>query len=131
MNKKLGFILVGVFCSSLLAMAAWGAEEKVANGPSVSEFRAFSMFRSVKLIWQSSVPATAAKSFQIVRSIHEKDGPYTPLTTVPAKEGETSYTFTDKDISTSDNYYYKITVEGTGETFGPSVAKPFLSQPAT
>ena len=131
MNKKLGFILIVVFCCSLMAMAAWGAEEKGTGGPSVSEFRAFSMFRSVKLIWQSSVPAVAAKSFQITRSIHEKDGPYTPLTTVPAKEGETSYTFTDKDISTSDNYYYKITVEGTGETFGPSAAKPFLSQPAT
>ena len=131
MNKKLGFILVGVFCSSLVVMTAWGAEEKGAGSPSVSEFRAFSMFRSVKLIWQSNLPASSAKSFQISRSIDKKDGPYSPLLTVEAKEGETNYSFTDKSISTSDNYYYKITVEGTGETFGPSVAKPFLSQPAT
>ena len=131
MNKKLGFILVGVFCSSLVVMTAWGAEEKGAGSPSVSEFRAFSMFRSVKLVWQSSLPAATAKSFQISRSIDKKEGPFTPLTTVEAKEGETDYTFTDKSISTSDIYYYKMTVEGTGETFGPSGAKPFLSQPAT
>lgn len=131
MNKKLRFILLAVMCLGVLATAGWGAEEKGAGGPGVSEFRAFSMFRSVKLIWQSSLPAAAAKSFQITRSIHEKDGPYSPLTSVPAQEGESSYNFVDKDISTSDNYYYKITVEGTGETFGPSVAKPFLSQPAT
>jgi len=130
MNKKLGLILMVLFCCSLMAMVAWGAEEK-GSGPAVTEFRAFSMFRSVKLIWQSNLPASSAKSFQISRSIDKKDGPYSPLLTVEAKEGETNYSFTDKSISTSDNYYYKITVEGTGETFGPSVAKPFLSQPAT
>jgi dissimilatory sulfite reductase (desulfoviridin) alpha/beta subunit len=53
------------------------------------------------------------------------------LATVEAKEGETNYTFVDKEIKSSENYYYKITIGGTGETFGPAVARPFLSQPAT
>ena len=99
--------------------------------PSISEFRAFSQFRSVKLVWQWNLPASAAKSFQITRSIYYEQGPYTPLAAVEAKEGESSYSFVDKDIQSSENYYYKIVVEGTGETFGPAVARPFLSQPAT
>jgi len=102
-----------------------------AADPSIIEFRAFSQFRSVKLIWQSGLPASAAKSFQISRSIYYKEGPYTPVAIVEAKEGENSYTFVDKDIQSAENYYYRIAVEGTGETFGPAVARPFLSQPAT
>jgi hypothetical protein len=130
MKKRLTFFLLVMFCWVALATAVWGAEEK-SSGSGVAEFRAFSMFKSVKLVWQSSLPAATTKSFQITRSIDQKDGPYTSLATVEAKEGETEYSFTDKSISTSDIYYYKITVEGTGETFGPSGAKPFLSQPAT
>jgi len=108
-----------------------GAGEKKGGGPAISEFRAFSQFRSVKLVWQSSLPASTARAFQISRSIYYEQGPYTVIATVEAKEGEASYSFVDKDIRSSENYYYRITVEGTGETFGPAVARPFLSQPAT
>ena len=132
MRKKLAFCTLAVLgWVAIMAAGAFGAEEKGLAGPSVSEFRAFSQFKSVKLVWQSELAASTAKSFQIVRSIYYEQRPYTPLATVEAKEGESSYTFVDRDIKSSENYYYKIIVEGTGETFGPSVAKPFLSQPAT
>jgi hypothetical protein len=131
MNKKLGFVSLVVFCFAVMVSAGWAEDEKGSASPNISEFRAYSQFRSVKIVWQSSLPATTAKSFQITRSIYEKDGPYTPLATVQAKEGENNYTYVDKDIAASENHYYKITVEGTGETFGPAVARPFLSQPAT
>jgi hypothetical protein len=132
MRKKLLCFALAMLClAGIMAAGILSAEEKESGSPAVSEFRAFSQFKSVKLIWQSSLPASSAKTFQISRSIYEKDGPYSPLTTVEAKEGENSYTFVDKDIKSSENYYYKITVEDTGETFGPAVARPFLSQPAT
>jgi hypothetical protein len=132
MRKKLLLCTLAVLgCVAIMAAGAFGAEEKGSAGPALSEFRAFSQFRSVKLVWQSGLPAATAKSFQITRSIYYEQGPYTPLAAVEAKEGENSYTFVDKEIKSSENYYYKITVEGTGETFGPAVAKPFLSQPAT
>jgi len=132
MRKQIVFFAPAILCLLMvIPPVVTGAEEKGSEGPAISEFRAFSQFRSVKLVWQSNLSASDAKSFQISRSIYQKDGPYTPLASVGAKEGERSYTFVDKDIQASDNYYYKITVEGTGETFGPSVARPFLYQPAT
>ena len=132
MKKGFVFLMLGILCcGAMMTASSWAAEEKGASGPVVSEFRAFSQFRSVKLVWQSGLPASTAKSFQITRSIFYEQGPYTPLATVEAKEGETNCTFVDKEIKSSENYYYKITIEGTGETFGPAVARPFLSQPAT
>lgn len=122
-------VLVLVVMLGVLASVA--GEEKEAGSFAISEFRAFSQFRSVKLVWQSSLPASAARAFQISRSIYYEQGPYAVIATVEAKEGETNYTFVDKDIKSSENYYYRITVEGTGEIFGPAVARPFLSQPAT
>lgn len=132
MKKAFVVFLFGIVCLGVISTSSvWAAEEKGVGGTAISEFRAFSQFRSVKLVWQSGLPGATAKSFQITRSIYYEQGPYTPLAAVEAKEGENSYTFVDKEIKSSENYYYKITIEGTGETFGPSVAKPFLSQPAT
>lgn len=128
MKKRLGLVVLVMLWWGIMAAAAAAAEEKDSR---ISEFRAFSQFRSVKLIWKSALPGSVAKSFQIIRSIYYGEGPYVPLVTVEAREGEDSYTFVDKDINAAENYYYKITVEGTGETFGPAVARPFLSQPAT
>ena len=130
-KNLVGSLLAIVWLVGMVVAAGWGADEQGSASPNISEFRALSQFHSVKLIWQSSLPASSAKSFQITRSIYYKDGPYTPLAVVEAKEGERSYSFLDKEIQSADNYYYKITVEGTGESFGPAVARPFLSQPAT
>ena len=133
-NMKKGFLvfLFGILCLGVISTSSvWATEEKDAGGTAISEFRALSQFRSVKLVWQSDLPAATAKSFQITRSIYYEQGLYTSLAAVEAKEGENSYTFVDKEIKSAENYYYKITVEGTGETFGPAVARPFLSQPAT
>jgi len=104
-------------CSWVAAMVAGLGCGGKGSGILPFEFRAFSQFKSVKLTWQSKLSASTAKSFQITRSIYYQKA-LTPSGDGRAKECEGSCSFVDREIKSSENYYYKITVEGPGR---PSV----------
>ena len=98
---------------------------------SISDFRAQSLYRAVKLNWTVKAPFDREVVFQIIRSDSFAEGPYAEVVELPYVSQELSYTYYDKSIGTESKYYYKLVVIGTGETCGPVAARPYFSPPTT
>ncbi len=100
-------------------------------GASVSDFKAQSLYRAVKLNWRVNTPFKNEVSFQILRSDTFIEGPYEEITTVPYDIKKITYMYLDKSLGSESKYYYKLVVKGADETYGPIPARPYFSPPAT
>ena len=93
-------------------------------GVSVSDFKVMDWFKSVKLIWRATAPDGSNGLFEIYRSDKIR-GPYVLVQEI--KLGDKgfidaitkTYVFYDKKLKVGRRYYYKLTLRGAGQVFGP------------
>jgi len=117
--------------SSLLILPIGTSVGKDSQGVSVSDFKAQSLYRAVKLNWKVKTPFEKEVIFQILRSDSFVEGPYEEIATVPYDKRKRKYTYLDKSLGSESKYYYKLIVKGAEETYGPVAARPYFSPPAT
>lgn len=130
MRHYLLVIVVSLFALITLAATAMPAD-KDSPGVSISDFKAQSLYRAVKLTWKIKAPLKKGALFQILRSDGFVEGPYEEVAGIPYDERKGKYTYVDKSPGAESTYYYKLVVTGIGETHGPISARPYFSPPAT
>jgi len=90
----------------------------------VYDFKVMDWFRSVKLIWRATAPEGSDGIFEIYRSDKE-DGPYVLVQEIKLGDRKfidvitKTYVFYDKSLKVGRRYYYKLTVRGADQAFGP------------
>ena len=93
-------------------------------GVSVYDFKVMDWFKSVKLIWKVTAPDGSNGLFEIYRSDKIK-GPYVLVQEIKLGDKEfidvitKTYVFYDKSLKVGHRYYYKLTLRGVDQVFGP------------
>ena len=123
-------IVVAVATVTILPAMATSAD-KDPGGAFISDFKAQSLYRAVKLRWKVKAPFKDGATFQILRSDSFADGPYSEIATVPYAKESMEYRYVDKRLPSESTYYYKLVIMGGGETYGPISARPFFLLPST
>jgi len=91
---------------------------------SVSNFKALRSFRAVKLTWEVSAPEDSDGIFE-VRRTDTRNGSYVLIQEIKMGDQKfidvntEAYFFVDRKLKTEHRYYYKLTLRGTGQEFGP------------
>lgn len=106
------------------------AEEK-AKAATISEFSVRSRYMAVRLTWKARVAGKDQLTFEVHRSMVTPEGEYTLVTSVKGRPGTKTYRYIDKTVPVEENYFYKIVIPETKETFGPLQARPPFSLPTT
>jgi len=94
------------------------------RGVSVSDFKVMDWFKSVRLIWRVSAPEGSDGIFEIYRS-DTQEGPYVLVQEIKLGDKEfidaitKTYVFYDKMLKVGPRYYYKLTLRGADQVFGP------------
>jgi len=94
------------------------------TGVSVSDFKVTDWFKSVRLIWRATAPEGSDGIFEIYRSDKE-EGPYVLVQEIKLGDKEfidvitKNYVFYDKSLKVGHRYYYKLTLRGVDQVFGP------------
>lgn len=94
------------------------------TGVSVSDFKVMDWFKSVRLIWRVRAPEGSDGIFEIYRS-DKQDGPYVLVQEIKLGDREfidaitKTYVFYDKKLKVGRRYYYKLTLHGADQVFGP------------
>ncbi|MFB0520326.1 MAG: hypothetical protein ACETWD_02725 [Desulfatiglandales bacterium] len=102
----------------------------------VSDFTVLDWFKMVKLSWKVTAPEGSDGMFQIYRSATE-EGPYVLVQEIQLGDKQffdvitKSYVFYDKKLEVGRSYYYKLTVRGADEVFGPLRGLASGSPPGT
>ena len=114
---RASFLAVALF---MLLPASGSSQAQIA----VTDFTVLDWFKAVKLTWKASAPEGAEGIFEIYRS-DNKNGPYTLVQEVQLGDKQfidvitKTYSFLDKKLEPGHSYYYKLTLRGTDQTFGP------------
>lgn len=94
------------------------------SGIKVSDFKVMVWFKSVKLIWKATAPEGSDGIFEIYRSDKE-DGRYVLVQEIKLGDRKfidvitKTYVFYDKKLKVGRRYYYKLTLRGADQAFGP------------
>ncbi len=94
------------------------------TGVRVSDFKVMDWFRSVKLIWRATAPDGSEGLFEIYRSDKE-NGRYVLVQEIKLGDRKfidaitKTYVFYDKKLKVGRRYYYKLTLRGADQAFGP------------
>lgn len=131
MTKYTCAVIVVALATVLAVPAMARAADKDPGGPSISDFKAQSLFRGVKLKWNVKTPFKKEVAFQLLRSDSFAEGPYQAIGTLPYSKDKGEYTYLDKSMPSESKYFYKLVVVGTAESYGPVSARPFFSPPGT
>jgi hypothetical protein len=111
-----------------ISMAHAGEKAKEAT---ISEFRVRSRYMAVRLTWKARIPEEEQLTFEVHRSMVTPEGEYTLVTSIKGRPGTKTYRYIDKTVPVEENYFYKIVIPETKETFGPLQARPPFSLPST
>jgi hypothetical protein len=94
------------------------------TGVRVSDFKVMDWFRSVKLTWRATAPDGSEGLFEIYRSDKIR-GSYVLVQEVKLGDKKfidaitKTYVFYDKKLKVGRRYYYKLTLRGADQAFGP------------
>ncbi len=94
------------------------------TGVRVSDFKVMDWFRSVKLTWRATAPDGSDGIFEIYRS-DRADGLYVLVQEIKLGDRKfidaitKTYVFYDKKLKVGRRYYYKLTLRGADQAFGP------------
>lgn len=94
------------------------------SGIKVYDFKVMDWFRSVKLTWRVTAPEDSDGLFEIYRS-DRADGPYVLVQEIKLGDRKfidvitKNYVFYDKKLKVGRRYYYKLTLRGADQAFGP------------
>ena len=98
---------------------------------SVTKLKVEPLHKAVRITWKSKLQDGKAVTFEIHRSMVSPEGQYTLVEKVPSSPDAKKYTYVDKKLPVEENYFYKIVVPETNETFGPIQVRPPFSLPTT
>ena len=93
-------------------------------GVSVYHFKVLPWYKSVKLIWRATAPEGSDGIFEIYRSDKE-NGRYVLVQEIKLGDKQfidaitKTYVFYDKELKVNRRYYYKLTLRGADQVFGP------------
>jgi len=96
----------------------------------VSDFKARPLYRAVELTWKVEAPSRDYGTFTLYRSSN-LDGPYNAIKTIEHDRKSASFKYIDREIGFEALYYYKLTIDSTGATYGPISARAYFSPPVT
>ncbi len=119
---------IGALVTGTISVAH--AEEK-AKQATISEFRVQPRHKAVRLTWKARIAEEDKLTFEIHRTIVTSQGVYTLVTSMKGKPGTKTYRYVDKTPPVEENYFYKIVIPETKETFGPLQVRPPFSLPST
>ena len=128
--KHLFTVIVAVVMMITLPHIATSADNDSGDA-SISDFKAQSRYRAVKLKWKVKTPFKKGVTFQIIRSDSFVEGPYEEIATVPYVKEKKRYTYIDKKFRGESDFFYKLVVTGGGKIYGPISARPTFSLPST
>jgi hypothetical protein len=106
------------------------AQEK-ATGGSITKLKIEPLYRAVRLTWKAEINRRGPVTFEIYRSQTKPDGPYTLVASIEWRPEMRKYKYVDKNLPVEENYFYKIEIAATKETFGPLQVRPPFSLPTT
>ena len=116
-NRKAWCLIV----SLVLLLPVTGFSQE---GARISKFKVQDWFKAVKLTWEAEAPEGSDGLFEIYRS-DKRDGPYVLVKEVMVGDKKfidvikKVYVFYDKKTKVVRKYYYKLTLRGTDQVFGP------------
>jgi hypothetical protein len=116
--------------SQLWHLSAAHATEEAERG-SVTKFKVQPLYKAVKVSWRAKVESGDPVTFEIHRSMFKSEGPYTLVATVEWDPASKKYQYVDKNLPVEENYFYKIVIPATAESFGPLQVRPPFSLPTT
>lgn len=119
---------VGTFVTGTIAVAS---AEQSAKEATIWEFRAQARHKAVRLTWKACIAGEDQLTFEIQRSMVTAEGAYTLVTSIKGEAGTKTYRYIDKTVPAEENYFYKIVIPETKETFGPLQVRPPFSLPST
>jgi len=128
--KHLFTVIVAVVMMITLPHIAISADSDSGDA-SISDFKAYPLYRSVKLKWKVKTPLKKGVTFQIIRSDSFVEGPYEEIATIPYVKEKKRYTYIDKKFRGESDFFYKLDVTGAGKTYGPISSRPTFSRPST
>ncbi len=94
------------------------------TGVRVSDFKVMDWFRSVKLTWRATALNGSDGIFEIYRS-DRGDGLYVLVQEIKLGDRKfidaitKTYVFYDRKLKVGRRYYYKLTLRGADQAFGP------------
>ena len=106
------------------------AEEQIERA-SISELRVTPLYKAVRLTWVASIDSSEQVTLEIYRSQVTPDGPYSLVTSIELRPGVKKYRYVDENLPVEENYFYKMEIPATNESFGPVQVRPSFSLPAT
>jgi hypothetical protein len=106
------------------------AEEKGEAG-SVTKLRIEPLYKAARLSWRANIDTTGPLTFEIYRSQASPEGPYTKVTSIEWQPEVKNYRYVDKNLPVEENYFYKIEIPATKESYGPLQVRPPFSLPTT
>ncbi len=130
LKERKGWCLI-VALVLLLPVAGFSQE-----GVRISKFKVQAWFKAVKLTWEAEVPEGSDGLFEIYRS-DKRPGPYALVKEVRVGDKKfidvikKVYVFYDKKTKVGPKYYYKLTLRGTDQVFGPYQGIASGSPPGT
>ena len=119
---------VGSFMISTISVAH--AEDK-KNSATIKKLKVEPLYRSVRVTWKTKKGEKTPMTFKIYRSMASPDGSYKLVASIERKPGVKKYKYLDKNLLVEENYFYKLMIPETKETFGPFQVRPPFSLPTT
>ena len=116
------------FLSGTIAVAH---ADDTTNRATLKKLKVEPLYRSVRLTWKTKKGDKTPMTFKIYRSMANPDGSYTLVASIERKPGVKKYKYIDKSLPVEENYFYKLTIPETKETFGPFQVRPPFSLPTT
>ncbi len=118
----------GTLVTGTISVAHAGEKAKAAT---ISEFRVRSRYMAVRLTWKATIAEDGQLTFEVHRSMVTPEETYTLVISIKGRPGTKTYRYIDKTVPVEENYFYKIVIPETKETFGPLQARPPFSLPTT
>lgn len=97
----------------------------------IVDFRVQPLYRAAKLSWKVKGDFKNPINLQIMRADTFVEGPYQEVDVIALTPGKNSYEYVDKSMGREANYFYKLVLKESGESFGPLSTRPYFSPPAT
>ncbi len=118
----------GSFLSGTISVAH---AEDTKKGVTIKKLKVEPLYRSVRVTWKTKKGEKTPMTFKIYRSMASPDGSYKLVASIERKPGVKKYKYLDKNLLVEENYFYKLMIPETKETFGPFQVRPPFSLPTT
>ncbi len=124
MRKFFIYLFCSLFITFPMVLAA-------SSATTIVDLRVQALYRAAKISWKVKGDFKNPVSLMIMRADTFREGPYKEVEIITLTPGKKNYEYIDKSMGAEANYYYKLVLKETGESFGPLPVRPYFSPPAT